>query len=268
MRVNNSGLAWVLMLAATLGGAVSSMAMADEYLLQQAINDAGRQRMLTQRILKSYAQLGLGIQRQQSEKELLDAVALFEAQYLRLQQWQHESRVAEQLERVGPLWEAYKSRSLNNTNPLEAQQLLGISESLLLELQQLVLVLQSLSDMPAAELINVSGRQRMLTQRMATYYLLSSWGIDTPAISGGMAEVRRQFVAALELLEANSYANAEIVERLARIRSDWVWFDVAIQQSGRERYNLSVLDASDQLLRQVELLTELYVKASTNTPPS
>lgn len=260
MRVNFTRFRWVSLLLVAVGLSISLGALAADYPLEEAIDDAGRQRMLSQRILKTYVQLGLGLQPQQSQQELVDAVALFESQYRRLHQWQHEPQVAEQLERIGHLWEVYKQRALSKVSAPEAQKLLGLSESVLSESHRLVLMLQRLSGTQAAELINIAGRQRMLAQQMAKYYLLASWGIDTPAISDKMDLVRTEFAAALVLLEANSYANEELVELLARIKSDWAWFNSAIQQPGGERYNLVVLDGSEQLLGQLEQLATLYVQ--------
>jgi len=268
LRAKKTTVSWALTMLVSIGLLISSSVKAEQYPIEEAIDDAGRQRMLTQRILKSYVQVGLGMQPLQSEEELQEAVALFESQYQRLHQWQHEPRVAEQLERLGRLWQVYKQRTLGSVNTAEAQKLLGISESLLSESHRLVLILQDIAATPDVELINVSGRQRMLSQRMAKYYLLSSWGIDTPAISDKMDEVRAEFAAGLVLLESNTYANAEIYDRLARIKSDWAWFNSAIQQQGSERYDLVVMDASEQLLWQTELLTDLYVEESKKAPRS
>lgn len=230
-----------------------------DYSLSEAIDDAGRQRMLTQRMLKAYSQIGLGVQPQQGKVELEDAVALFDTQYMRLQQWRHEADIAEQLQRVDRIWQVYKQHVLGKVNAPEAQKLLSISESLLSESQRLVLRLEQLAGTQTAELINLSGRQRMLSQRLAKYYLLGSWGIETPAMSEKMDQVRLEFDSALKVLHTQTFNNLEIADRLAQIESDWTWFNNAMQHRHANRYNLVVVDASEKLLQQLEQLTRLYV---------
>ena len=58
----------------------STNASAEISNITQAINDGGRQRMLTQRMLKNYALIGLGIDVEESRAQAEAAAELFEKQ--------------------------------------------------------------------------------------------------------------------------------------------------------------------------------------------
>ena len=62
----------LLLLAFVLFG-ISSQADETALPLQTAINKAGRQRMLTQRIVKAYCLVGLGVSTEQSKAQLAQA---------------------------------------------------------------------------------------------------------------------------------------------------------------------------------------------------
>ncbi len=47
-----------------------------------AINKAGRQRMLSQRIVKSYTQMGQDVRYRVAEKQLKESIALFDKRWL------------------------------------------------------------------------------------------------------------------------------------------------------------------------------------------
>ena len=48
--------------------------------ISSAINKAGRQRMLSQRMVKSYSMIGIDVQREAAQEQLTKAIDLFELQ--------------------------------------------------------------------------------------------------------------------------------------------------------------------------------------------
>jgi Type IV pili methyl-accepting chemotaxis transducer N-term len=59
----------------------------------------------------------------------------------------------------------------------------GLSDGVLESANSMVLVLESVSNSPASKLVNVAGRQKMLTQRLAKNYVLAEARAD-----GGLAK--------------------------------------------------------------------------------
>ncbi|MDB5890525.1 MAG: hypothetical protein JWP47_1356 [Polaromonas sp.] len=71
--------------------------------------------------------------------------------------------------------------------------------------------------------INKAGRQRMLSQRMAEFYLASSSNVDGAASLLELTKARDEFVPALEVLRNAPEANGEIRQELALADGQWLF---------------------------------------------
>jgi nitrate/nitrite-specific signal transduction histidine kinase len=229
-----------------------------DFNLSKAVNEAGRQRMLTQRILKTYSQIGLGIRPELSRKELENSVALFEMQLERLNSIASDPELQKALDTIQNLWQPYKRLATDEVTLENARQLQRSSEDLLYESHKLVLQLLDRSETESGELINIAGRQRMLSQRLAKYYLLNSWGVNSISIRSQVIDARNEFAGGLQLLQSRSIYNPEISEQLHLLAWNWEWLDSALKEQGDSRSDLEVLDASELLLNILEVLTGLY----------
>ncbi|WP_210398050.1 type IV pili methyl-accepting chemotaxis transducer N-terminal domain-containing protein [Motiliproteus sediminis] len=233
-----------------------------DYTLMEAINEAGRQRMLTQRIVKSYTQLGLGVADERSRSELRYAMELFQSQLDRLYQVDKLPGVHQQLGQIETIWASFQHLAAGEVDKQRAKALLAMSGVLQSECNRLVTILEKAANSRLGALVNVAGRQRMLSQRLTTFYLMRSWGIEHPALDPGIRNTRAEFRKAQALLRENSLDNLEIVEQLAQIDQDWAWFESALEQPQGERYDLVVMDASEELLHSLEYLVALYEVAA------
>ena len=63
--------------------------------------------------------------------------------------------------------------------------------------------------------INKAGRQRMLSQRMAEFYMANMWNVDTATSLAELTKARSEFIAAQELLRTAPEATADIRQELA-----------------------------------------------------
>ena len=256
----------LVLLALILLMPLSALLHAD-YTLEEAINEAGRQRMLTQRIVKSYTQLGLGVDDERSRAELRYAMELFESQLDRLYQVGDIPEVQQQLVQIEGIWANFQRLATADVDPQRAKALMVVSGVLLAECNKLVTLLEEADGTRLGALINIAGRQRMLSQRLAAFYLMKSWGIDHPAIDPGIRTTQAEFVKSQGLLKEHSLDNLEIIEQLTQIDQDWAWFESAVEQAGDQRYNLVVMDASEQLLHSLEYLVALYELAASPVKP-
>ena len=254
----NTQLHKLVLLCLTLLIAWAQAASAVELSAASAVNKAGRQRMLSQRIVKAYCQIGLGITPQLSKAQLSDAVQLFDAQLAELKPFAVNHHGETEIAKLEKSWRPVKATATapvdrDNVKPLQAN-----SEQLLDAAQQLTEALQKASHIRIGRLVNISGRQRMLSQRLAKLYMLRAWGLDLPTLRSEIATAKTEFDGALQTLQAAAENTPALKQELAAVAMQWEWFQSALSQEGAFSYGLLVANASESILNSMELITDMY----------
>ncbi len=231
---------------------------ADITSLNSAINKAGRQRMLSQRILKTYSMLGQDINPLAAREQMQQAITLFDAQLLELEDYTPNPKVQRGLIKVRQLWEPYKQAVTAAVDRDRALPLFNLGTRLLAACHQVVLALEELSPTSAGHLVNVSGRQRMLSQRLSMLYLYETWGISNTLIRDQQAQLKDEFQSALTELSDARENSPELVRQLKKARSEWRLFRHGLDDVERKPMPFLVNLAGDKLLRTMNDITALY----------
>ena len=238
---------------------VSSTANAQQLNLSQSINQAGLQRMLSQRMAKNYILLSQEIDIQAAADELDESSALFEENLFKLNASIGDTDAKLALKKLKQSWYGFRQFVLNDANKKQTAQVVDRSTMLLKSAHALVLSLERSSRAQSDHLINVSGRQRMLSQRLAMLYYASHSGMQEKKFQQEMHKTSRQFGQALTKLMAAKENNTEINEALEEVNNQWSFYKTKFNGSNKGRFSPKTIKVvSESLLKEMNNITKLY----------
>lgn len=251
-----------LLLAALLA-MTGGEALAQIHDLNSAINKAGRQRMLSQRMAKVYFQIGQQVDVERSKKILDASVAAFDRQLVELKNFAPTPEIKENYLKLEKSWLAYKDLLIGAVPSQDnGRKVLEISDQVLSLAHQGTVMFEKQSTSSAGRLVNVAGRQRMLSQRMAKFYQAIAWGIGNEKSAEELEKARKDFVAAHQEL-SNAPANTpQIKDSLELVKQQWIFFDAALNQKAvaDKRPQINVATTSERILEEMEVVVGLYEK--------
>jgi len=231
--------------------------------ISAAINKAGRQRMLSQRMVKSYCMIGIDVQREDAEEQLAKAIDLFDLQLKELYAYPPAEPIRASLDQVDALWQPFKKVLKAPISRSNAEILMETNDELLRATNKVVLKLQDISGTSFGRLVNVAGRQRMLSQRMAKFYMLRAWGFDNAEIQAEMEQARNEFKGALTELVAAKENSPDIQRELKEASKQWELFNHGLDRNKENLVPLIAAMSSENLLNKMNQITGMYEMLAT-----
>jgi len=250
------------LLTVLLGAPLPAWAEHTSYLSAiEAINKAGRQRMLSQRIVKSYLQTAEGIAADAARAQLAEAITVFDDQLGDLKSFETEPDLLAPYFALETEWLAFRAYVTATPNRESAKALFVVSQRLLEAAERNTAALEQHAGGASARLVNISGRQRMLSQRIAKDYLYLGAHFDDPSIKKELATAREDFGRALAELSSAPQNTDEIRQELAVVATQWKELQPML---ARERPTVAerakLVAMTDAILARMERVTSLYQK--------
>ncbi len=225
----------------------------------EAVNKSGRERMLSQRIAKCYLMLAKQISVDEAQKQLDESVALFEKQFQELQGYGKSRKIKDGLERLENTWIPYRMMVLSKPTPERAGLVVQQSDAVLEAAENVVQLIQKKSTVKTAKLVNMSGRQRMLSQRIAKLYLAMYSHLNIPNLEPAFKKSLSEYELALNNLSNADETTPEIAEALYKVRAQWDFSKAGFQQYSDGRFvPIIITTTTESMLKQMDAITLSY----------
>ena len=229
--------------------------------LNHAVDVAGKQRMFTQRMLKDYTMIGMKNYFAKPKEDLTKIMGEFENHLQSLHDYTKNEKIKKSTNRVKELWIPIK-KTLNSIPQKEsAGALQEALEELLKESNRVTVLFAKDAGEASGEIINISGRQRMLSQRMASLYILKVWGIDDNKFKEKMDSTMKLFKTSLEELQKSKFNTDEITKLLSKVEKSFMFFEV-MNRSSKIFIPTLIYKKSNDILKNMNSATGLYVIAT------
>lgn len=248
-----------------LGLGLSTASWAQVRDVFDAVNKAGRERTLIQRMGKAYLAIGQNVQVDAAKKVLADSMAAFDRSLVELRAFAPTPAIQAQFKQVDSDWSDYKTALVGKAPSKEgAPSVVAGSSKVLAEATKAAEMLVTHSGQNSARIVSLSGGQRMHSQAMAKFYFASAWGVEAKMAGTEMNKARESFVAAHKTLTAAPENTPAILAQLRQAESQFTFFDTALTRTASTSpspANLrDVFTTSERVLQIMDGVTDMYTR--------
>ena len=219
------------------------------------VNRAGQLRMLSQRLVKLYA-LQLLRPAKAPNAALKEAVKRIDDNLKVLTQNFAQPELAVLVKRAGLTWDELKQKLKRQPPASDMGAVDALAEALLAHAEQLTSQLEIAGGASPLQVLNLAGRQRMLSQRFAKFALLQA--LAKTAEVAAMLDARQSFEKAQHYLNNIPLSTPEIGQLLATAKLDWKRLLAGAEQTDTATGQVEVESASEALLAVFEQLSATY----------
>ena len=225
--------------------------------------------MLSQRIAKAYLLKTMDVQPEKADKQYYASLKKFEQNLSDLKAFNSENHSSASVEIslsiIEKQWLTYKTELEKPIKQEAVFNILALSDKTLSACEELVKQLENIAQRQSAKWVNISGRQRMLSQRIAKFYsAISLEGINAD-YDAGLQLAIEQFESALQQLIASPDNTHFVNHKLRKVQTQWNFSKQGFKQLTKGASTpLVIFMTTESILRQMNDITALYEEIDSN----
>ena len=263
----------ILLLSLCFGG---ELIASEGLTIREAINKATRQQTLTQRIAKVYLAINNNLYEPKFYQERDAAIELFQSQLDELKLYTPTDKIKASLKHVQLLWKEYEAVANWSINKNGAATLLQLCDEILYASNRLFIsyeeYAQDLSKgafnntetLNIIKLIQATGTQRMLTQRIMLFYLATKQDIDAVNSQRKLNFAIDEYKSTLEQLELSDFQSQDIRTELKVIQEDWTTLNTLLNNSDNDVDQVNqMMSLADNISQKADKISLLYEDLGT-----
>jgi len=222
-----------------------------------AINIAGKQRMYSQKLIKDYAMIGMGNTFGSPKEDIKKTISSFSDGLDSLKKYNKDKKIQLKIKETEDFWTPLKKSLSESPDKNKALKLRKDTDKLFNLSNEITEMLSSNKD---KSIINISGKQRMLSQKMAALYMFKVWKIKEDTLfEASLNKTMSEFKSNHETLEKYDKNTDKINKNLKNVKRNFKFFEIMSKSKSKFIPSL-IYKKSNDIMKKMNETTKLYVK--------
>jgi len=237
-----------------------SMEAKEERNSRWAIDAVNHQKVLTQQILKEYAFFGMKNRFKNSKKKLKKHLLNYEKELGELEVYLADNpKALGYLTEVRKIWAPVHKTFKKTPKKSEVGELQKKTDKILAKMSGLMKLLLKSSTEGKDKIINISGYQGVIVERMAALYMMKTWGVNDPKFDFKMRESITFFNNSLHKMLDSPLTTSKNKKKIKSVMRTFKFFEI-MNRSKTKFIPTLIYSKTRKIHADIKKITALYLK--------